>query len=302
MNDKDRQTLYKLFRDQSDVLGSSQLTVTALQAFVSALKVLKCSREEIFPLFEELIDIISHSQPHIVSLIHLLEEFPAEIRPLAARDSATIRAEAVRILEAKIAKFEECQRRVVEQGMSTVVDGDVLLVHSVSSVVRAILLRAHQEKGRRFQVIVLEQDFNKTRQLLKSLDRAAIPYKVMPEYTLSHAIREATKFFLTAHSVTADRNLVADAGTANIVSLCHVEKIPIYLFVNSLKFSHQATVDQRIHRKEVRRIRDGHCYHVTTYSHCLVAIGLIDHVFTEAGELDRTQVLHDHAFALSPAL
>ncbi len=285
MTGKDRQNLYKLFRDQADVLGFSRLTVAALQAFVNALKVLRCSRAQIFPLFQELIGVINASQPHIVPLIHLLEEFEAEIGLFAEKDLETIRTEAMRILEAKIAKFEKSENRVVAQGLASVVNGDVILVHSVSTVVRDILVQAYKERGRRFQVIVLQQDFNKTRQLLKSLDKAALPYKVMPEYTLSHAVRKVTKFFLTAAAVTSDGNIVVDAGTANIASLCHVEKVPIYLFVNSLKFSHRPSVDQQIHRKEERRNRDGLSYDLTTYSHCLVSTALLNHIITEAGEI-----------------
>jgi translation initiation factor 2B subunit (eIF-2B alpha/beta/delta family) len=284
MNEKDREHLYKLFRDQADVLGSSRLTVVALQSFVASVKALRCSREEIMPLFKELADAIKNSQPHIVPLIHLIEEFEAEIEPFTEQGLEAIRTEALRILEAKIAKIEESKRRVVEQGLRQVESGDVILVHAVSTVVLKILVRAHEELGRRFEVIVLEQDFNKTRQLLQALDRVSIPHEVIPEYTLSHAIRRATKLFLGATAVTPDGHIVTPAGTANIVSLCHVEKIPVYLFVSTLKFSHKPSEAQQIHRKEEHRSREGLCYDLTTYSHCLVPIALIDHVITEDGE------------------
>jgi hypothetical protein len=93
------------------------------------------------------------------------------------------------------------------------------------------------------------------------------------------------KLFIGAVAVTPDRNVVASAGTAGIVSQCHIGRIPVYLFVNSLKFSHQSSQDQHIHRKEGAETRDGLTYSLTTYSHSLVALQLIDHVVTGTGEL-----------------
>ena len=285
MTDKDRENLYKLFRDQTDLRGSSRVTVVALESYVSAVKTLKCTREEIFHLFQELDDIIRESQPHIVALLHLIKEFEDEIRLFADQDLETIRTEAVRILEAKIAKLEDSKGRVVEQGLQCVADGDVILLHSVSAVVMNILVRAHEVLGRRFKVIVLEQDFAKTRRLLQSLNNASIPHEVIPEYTLDHAVRNATKLFLGSSAVTLDGNLVTQAGTANIVSVCYLEKIPTYVFVSSLKFSNKPSVAQQIHCKEERRTRNGLTYDLTTYSHCLVSTALVDHVITEDGEI-----------------
>jgi hypothetical protein len=35
MNEKDRENLYKLFRDQADVLGTSRMTEVALESYIS---------------------------------------------------------------------------------------------------------------------------------------------------------------------------------------------------------------------------------------------------------------------------
>lgn len=286
MNTKDRDNLYKLFRDMADVLGTSRMTEIALESFIRAIQSLRCSREAILPLFSELSECIKHSRPRVVPLIHLLEEFEDEMRFTRGDvDLEAIRADAVTTLQEKLDAFRERVQRLTERGAHYVQDGDVILVHSASGVVIKILLNAKERLQRTFKVIVLKQDFAKTRQLIQALVQAGIAHEVVPEYDLIHHLPQATKLFIGGVAVTPDRNVVASAGTAGIVSQCHIGKIPVYLFVNSLKFSHQSSQDQHIHRKEEPETRDGLTYSLTTYSHSLVALQLIDHVVTGSGEL-----------------
>ncbi len=286
MNTKDRDNLYKLFRDMADVLGTSRMTEIALESFIRAIQSLRCSREAILPLFSELSECIKNSRPRVVPLIHLLEEFEDEMRFTRGDvDLEAIRADAVTTLQDKLDAFRERVQRLTERGAHYVQDGDVILVHSASGVVIKILLNAKEKLQRTFRVIVLKQDFAKTRQLIQALLQAGIAHEVVPEYDLIHHLPQASKLFIGAVAVTPDRNVVASAGTAGIVSQCHIGKIPVYLFVNSLKFSHQSSQDQHIHRKEEAETRDGLTYSLTTYSHSLVALQLIDHVVTGTGEL-----------------
>jgi translation initiation factor eIF-2B subunit alpha len=289
MNTKDRENLYKLFRDMADVLGTSRMTQIALESFIRAIQALKCPREAILPLFNELSECIKNSNPRIVPLIHLLEEFEDEMRFTRANvELEEIRSDAVKTLQEKLDAFRERVQRLVERGGQYVQDGDVILVHSASGVVIKILMDAKEKLQRSFKAIVLKQDFAKTRRLIQSLAQAGIPHEVVPEYDLSHHLPQATKLFIGAVAVTPDHNVVASAGTANIVSLCHLGKIPVYLFVDPLKFSHQLSQDQHIHRKEEEESRDGLTYSLTTYSHSLVALKLIDHVITGRGEIKTT--------------
>jgi len=286
MNTKDRENLYKLFRDMADVLGTSRMTQIALESFIQAIRALKCPREAILPLFNELSECIKKSRPRIVPLIHLLEEFEDEMRFTRSDvDLEAIRSDAVETLQEKLDVFRERVLRLTEVGAQYVQDGDVILVHSASGVVIKILLNAKEKLQRNFKTVVLKQDFAKTRQLIQAIAQAGIPHEVVPEYDLIHHLQQATKLFIGAVAVTPDLNVVASAGTANIVSLCHLSNIPVYLFVNSLKFSHQSTQEQHIHRKEEKETRDGLSYNLTTFSHSLVALQHIDHVITGKGEI-----------------
>ncbi len=286
MNTKDRDNLYKLFRDQVDVLGATRMTEVALESFKRAIQTLKCTRETVLPLYTELAEAIKNSRPKIVPLIHLLEEFEDEMRFTGPNvDLDSIRKEATEILDEKLDALRRIGAQLIEQGANFVQEGDTIIVHSASRAVIGILVRASEAFARNFKAIVLQQDFAKTRQLIQALDRARISYEVVPEYSLSHHLSRATKLFIGAVAVTPDHNVVAAAGSAGIASLCHVAKLPVYLFVNSLKFSRQSAEEQQIHRKEATQRREGLTYALTTHSHSLVPLQLIDHLVTEQGEI-----------------
>jgi translation initiation factor 2B subunit (eIF-2B alpha/beta/delta family) len=118
------------------------------------------------------------------------------------------------------------------------------------------------------------------------LSEAGIDYLVVPEYSLSLLPDKATKMFIGAVSVTHDKQAVTVVGTANVVSFCHINHIPVYLFVKSLKFSHQSHTHQHIYLKVVDMVQDGCVYPLTTHSHDLIDLKLVDHLITENGEVE----------------
>jgi len=105
-----------------------------------------------------------------------------------------------------------------------------------------------------------------------------------PEYSLSHFLNTASKLLLGATSVTADRKVITTVGSANIVGLCHLNGIPVYQLVNSLKFAHKSVAGQKIYKSDQKQSKENLTYMQTTFSHDMVDFDLIDHVITEEGE------------------
>ena len=163
--------------------------------------------------------------------------------------------------------------------------GDVIIAHSPSLAVRNALSSAHTDLHRRFRVIVLEQHFIRIKQLIRDLTANSIEHLVIPEYNLSHFLDLANKLFLGATSVTPDRKVIATVGSANIVGLCHLNRIPVYLLINSLKFAHQSVAGQKIFKVDQKQAKENLTYMQTTFSHDMVDFNLIDHVITEEGEI-----------------
>ena len=139
-------------------------------------------------------------------------------------------------------------------------------------------------------VIVLQQDLAKTRRMINQLRRADVSLQAIPEYSLSHHIGQADKMFCAALSVTADRQVVTTIGTANIASMCHFHGIPVYLFANTLKFAHGLSEDQRIHKETVTQAEAAEAYELTTYSHDMMDLKMVDFLVTEDGIFPKDQI------------
>ncbi len=283
MKDQDRENLYRLFREHGNNLGVARTTVVALNAFIEAVKTLRCTREQVLDLYRELAGAIKRTEPAIVPLIHLMEQFEQEMAAHTGVELDEIRRQAVRILTEKIALFEDNCRKVTAEGLKHVADGDGIIVHSPSAVVTDILVQARTELGRDFKVIVLQQNLVRTRQLINALTAAKIDNVVIPEYNLSHHLGEANKQFIGAVTVTSDRKLIAPPGTANAVHLAHAQNIAVYLFANTLHYSHYPSGRQRIYHAEESRNDGGVRYQMTVHSHDILDLAVIDYVINENG-------------------
>lgn len=287
MKAKDKEILYKLFRDHEDVRGSSRMAMLALRSFIQSIKDVRCTASEIKTLIAELCDAIKHTEPRIVPLIHLIKAFETEMEGHYAEDLQKTKNEAIRILEEKHDLLGSKVDQVIEHGVNLVEDGDSIVVHTASSDVVNMLVRAKESKKKTFKLIILKQDLVKTKLLIKTLSKAKIDLLVVPEYSLSHYIEKTNKLFIGAVSVTPDAKVVAAIGTANIVGLCHINQVPVYLFANSLKFSYHPSSSQRIHTKTVATSQDDVSYMFTTHSHDIVDLKLIDHLVTEEGSIEK---------------
>jgi len=287
MKEKDKEILYKLFRDHEDVRGSSRMAMLALRSFIESINDLRCNAFEIKALITELCDAIKHTEPRIVPLIHMIKAFETEMEGHYGEDLQKTKNEAVEILQEKHDLLSSKVERVIEHGVNLVEDGDTIVVHTASSDVTNMLVRAKDVLEKNFKLIILKQDFVKTKLLIRTLSKAKIDLLVVPEYSLSHYIEKANKLFIGAVSITPDAKVVAAIGTANIVGLCHINKVPVYLFANSLKFSFHPSSSQRIHTKMVSTSQDDVNYMLTTHSHDIVDLKLVDHLITEDGKIEK---------------
>ncbi len=288
MNPNEREILYKLIRDHEEVMGVSRTTVVALQSYRQALQKLKAADNQAFKeLVTELNTVITNTEPKIIPLIHLIEEFETELQVFCKNSFEPIREQALKILNQKLNRYESFIQGVIDHGMQVIAENDFIIVQSPSFAIRGALKRAHSELQRKFKVLILDQNFIRVKQLVKELSREGVEFLVIPEYNLSHFLKTATKLLIGAVSITPDKKIITTVGTANIVGLCHLNRIPIYLLANSLKFAHRIVSEQHIYKVESQRSSDDLTYRHASYSHDQVDLDLIDHVITEQGELSK---------------
>lgn len=286
----DRDILNQLMREHEEMAGSSRSTLLVLRAFMAAIQELRCPVAQLKDQYQRLTEAIKSTHPKIIPLIHLLEEFELEMAPFFGGDHSTIVHKALEILQTKYDKLHNKSGKIIELGLTCVDQGDTIVVHTVNLNVISIITLAHEVMNKELNVIVLQQNMAKTKRIVTPLRHASVPYEAVPEYAMNHFISRADKMFCAALSITADGKVVAPVGTANIASLCHFHNIPVYLFANTLKFAHGLSQDQRIHRETVTMAQDTDAYQLTTYSHDMMDLKMVDHLITEEGTYPKNQI------------
>lgn len=290
MNPSEKENLDRLFRYHGNVLGAARTTVLALNALIRAISQLDLEVDDIMTRYKELADGIRTTEPRIIPLIHMLEQFEKAVRPHLDAAPEELRDAAVKILKKKIALYESRVERVVRHGIQFVEDGDGIILHSPSTIITDILLQAKQVMLREFSVIVLQLDPVRTPQAARSLNEADISHIVIPHFDLCHYVERANKILLGAVSITRDLKVVAPVGTSTTLGLCRYNNIKSYLFANSFAFSHGLSDAQRIHREEKDVSAPRTTYQLTSHSHDLVDLDLIDVLVNEDGVVSREQL------------
>jgi translation initiation factor 2B subunit (eIF-2B alpha/beta/delta family) len=291
MTETERERIHELLLYHSQVIGSARLTRLALESLRQAIVELKFSPEElerqILDLVVEVRQAVRDARPRPVPLVHLLRSFEAELQEsLEKRSFSDLRGKAVELLNEKIARYEAKREAVTRHGLDHLADGETIIVHSASSVVTNILLEAHEKLGRIFMVYVLQLDPVRTPLVTRALEGAGIPHLVVPVHDLCHYQDQIDKIFIGALTITPDRKMVAPLGTANVLSICHLSGIRSYLFANTLHYSTGTGLSQRIDRTSMEVEEPEAQFSVTSHSHDLVELSLIDVIVNEHGILD----------------
>ena len=290
MIQSEKENLNALFLYHGNVLGAARTTSLGLNALITAFEQLDCSRDEIIERYQELAEAIKATQPRITPLSHMLEQFEAEMKPFWSAELDELKQSAVKILKDKVHLYQAHAERVVRHGIQFIEDGDGIIVHSASSMVTNVLIQAKRVMLKNFSVIVLQLDPVRTPQVAWSLQEEEIPHIVIPAFNLCHYVEQANKLLLGAVSVTRDLKVVAPVGTSTTLSLCRLNSIKSFLFANSFHFSHGLADAQRIYRVDKDIAASRSTYRLTTHSHDLVDINLIDTLVDENGIVENERL------------
>ena len=287
MKTQANQTLYHLIRAYMHDLGTSRTTVLALKSYIDAVERLKCTAADFRPMLEKLNVVIKNTEPTVIPLVHLIEAFEAEMASCCDLSLEAAKKRAIDILTQKRESFKTDTAKVTVHCMNCIAPGDRIIAHSPSAYIRDALVRAHTELKRTFKVLALKQNFIRTKELINDLEHHQVDHLLIPEYNLSHYLKSTAKLFIGAVSVTSDNQAITDTGTANVVSLCHWYRVPVYLFVESIKFAHNPLLDQRIFNEAQDKTEADFTFHMKTFSHDFIDLAMVDHLITEIGEIER---------------
>ncbi|RJP77871.1 MAG: hypothetical protein C4522_14345 [Desulfobacteraceae bacterium] len=278
------QILYHLIRDYMYTMGTSRTTIVALKSYIDAIQRLNCTEQELKGLVLELNEVLKKTEPKIVSLAHLIEVFEEEMKQHWDSGMEAFKSRATAYLEQQLKRFEADTKSVTAQCAERIEPGDFIITSSPTEYLSKAFILAHTALKKQFKVLVLKQDYLRTRDMVNTLENHGIEYVLIPQYNLSHFLGKANKLFIGAVSISTDQKAVTGFGTANVVSICHTHNVPVYLFIETLKFSHTPLQDQHIYMEKKDIIESDTIFHMTSFSNDFVDLNLINHLVTEKGE------------------
>lgn len=147
-------------------------------------------------------------------------------------------------------KLEQSVEEIAEIGARRLKDGDVVMTHSYSSSVIAILKRAN-EQGKRLKAFVTE-----TRPELEGQDVArelaaeGIDTTLIIDSAVSHFIEKSDKVIVGAEAVAANGAIVNKIGTATIAAVAHGARVRVYAAASTYKFSPETMFGELIEIEE----------------------------------------------------
>ena len=285
---KNQITIDKLFRDLIRVYSSSATSLIGLNSFHTAIKELVCEDSDLRGEIMKLIDTVKNTQPRLFPLDNLMFILDKKINPLTENKELT-KETIFKMLDLFRTRLELDLEALVQVGGEWINDGDFIVIHSIEENIEH-LIPAAKKKGLNFKILVLKQDILTTGEILNILNANQINFEVIPEYDLVHYFGQITKLFLGTQALTNDNRIICDPGTSNIVSECHIHKIPICLFLKTLKFSHYPSTEQNIRKNSFKDESGGIEYHYSIHSNDIIKLELIDHIITEKGEITLDQI------------
>jgi len=284
------ETLSNLFRTIEHDLGTRDLNNLTLQAFRTTIRQTKMdSLHEFCEKFKELLLAIKSTQPRFAIIIEHFYRLYTFIFELTEKHPDMPWHQAKEKLIHHISELEKEDRRekkqLLEQAKKIQAEGKTILIFDHSHTVQDALALLWRE-GQRFQVVVAEQDIEKTETIIEALARNNISFQVVPSYMLSHVEEQIDILFFGAVTFKSDDNFVMDPGSAAIIAEFHLHKKPTYMFMTTSKFAlWQAQPRHGVfsHRHTRKHTQKPIFFERLKFSHDRVPLHFFTHIVTETG-------------------
>jgi len=152
--------------------------------------------------------------------------------------------------------FEETQKKINQLALKLIKNNDVIFTHCHSSTVTKALVYA-KEKGRRFQVYVTEtRPLYQGRKTARELSKAKIKTTLfvdsagMLALTKTQGTKKVKKFFIGADALL-EKGVINKIGSGMLAQIAHKNKIPLYVFSDSWKYSKEKVKMEQRSFKEI---------------------------------------------------
>lgn len=277
----------KLMRELEMEIGSRDLTDMVLFAFEDAIKAFKGDAFDSFcKQYEDFTLMIENTEPKFGIFQYYFGILKKEMaKQCDLHGAENWREHAAKTIKKILDYAIEQKKKMLAQAEKIDINGKTILIHDHSHTVHDVLVHL-KEKKRKFKVIIAEQDFEKTHDNIARLHEAEIPFMVVPAYMLSHMYEDIDMAFYGALTLKDSMRFVMNPGAQSIVAEFHLEKIPVYMFLGTDKFSlwkSQSRGEIFIHKHTREHKTKPILYERIKYSHDRVPVKYFDKIITNEG-------------------
>jgi len=154
--------------------------------------------------------------------------------------------------------FKKVQENVNESILKLIHSKDVIFTHCHSSTVNNAFIHA-KNKGKNFEVYATEtRPLYQGRKTVKELSKAKIKTTLFVDSAAQIALtknqntKKADKFFIGADALL-DKGIVNKIGSGMFANIAHENKIPVYVFSDSWKYSKEKVKMEKRPFKEISK-------------------------------------------------
>lgn len=282
----------RLLREIEMEIGSRDLADLVFKSLISAVKNLDvkdvdCFNEE----FLKMLKLVTQTEPRYGILNYYFVKLSKFTQTTICPDGkCRIKWKQIFIKEVEeILKHGRQQGdEILKQAEKVDVEGKTILIHDHSHTVQDVLVH-YKNMGKHFRVIIAEQSSEKTQDNIERMHTAEIPFQVVPSYMLSHLHGEIDMTFFGAVTMKSTMDFVMAPGDHSLISEFHVIGVPIYMFVDTSKFSlweAKKKMEVFMHKHERQHHSKPITYERIKYSHDRVPVDLFTKIVTNAGVFD----------------
>lgn len=222
-------------------LGTRDTCVNFLESFKDALRLTKFKNaHDIRVQITEFYSMFADVKPRMAIIQNYLDDVLDKVVDIKTDEPETL----IECLLAEIAEAEEDNivrcKNLMTHAMKLIPEKGKILVHSHSHIVLDSLAEA-KRAGKHFEVVVAEQETERTLDIIHMLKNANIAFTVVPEYMLSYIEEDIACMLIGAVTLKADHILAVDAGTKAVVSEMNAAGVPVHLMITTNKFSYWKT-------------------------------------------------------------
>jgi translation initiation factor 2B subunit (eIF-2B alpha/beta/delta family) len=292
MMNKKLELLSSLLREFENESGTSDLFMTVLKTLKQSLQEFESKDTNDFhEQFNQLIYLLCNTKPKFGIFRYYLEDLRYEF------DQLPHDANFNEFFEQQIQKIDhqekQNQKNILENANTLDVHKKSILIYEQSHNVQNVL-KYFKNQNKIFNVIVAEQEYEKTHTIIEFLHEEDIPFQVVPDYMLSHIDKNVDLVFFGALTLQDTMEFVMPTGSHAVISEFNTMNIPVYMFLQTTKFSLWPSEKKEIyHKKETRRHYNKPInYERLKFSHDRVHMDLFDKIITEEGILSPEELKH----------